>query len=337
MVNKMSISQGMPQQSNGGMATGMSATVQKDITASAQAPQLGELLQKIQGQYGEKEKPAREIKKTLDKDDFLRIMIAQMKNQDPTNPFKAEQMATEMAQFSSVEQLHNVNQNLTKMSAENKPLERLAMTNLIGKTVTVSRDRFPHNQGQSESLKFDLPKDAGQVKIAIVSETGEAILEKELGSSKKGEVSFQWDGKKSNSLVAGSGNYLFRIEAKDDQGRPILMDPSRKAKVVGLSFERGETVLLVGDTNYQDRVSFNHIIKIDMDDSNRSPAPEQKAPTLIPMQQAPTQIDAKAEVKPALQTIEAPMAADPVEKGFPNGLQNMDLSENKLEEKGERR
>ena len=63
-----------------------------------------------------------------------------MKFQDPTSPFKPEQMAAEMAQFTSVEQLQNVNQNLAKMSTANQPMERLAMTGLIGKTVTVDRD-----------------------------------------------------------------------------------------------------------------------------------------------------------------------------------------------------
>src|SRR3954467_1313029 len=124
---------------------------------AATAPKFGEVYNQIMTRYGEKTEKPREAKKTLGKDDFLRIMVTQMKNQDPTNPFKAEQMATEIAQFTSVEQLQNVNQNLNKMAAQNKPLENMAMTNLIGKTVTIDRERFPHLEGQPEALTFNLP------------------------------------------------------------------------------------------------------------------------------------------------------------------------------------
>src|SRR3954451_19142441 len=147
-------------------ATGASAGAggllneQKDTKVSPTEAKFGDVLQKIQTKYGAKPEKQREIKKTLGKDDFLRIMITQLKNQDPTSPFKAEQMATEMAQFTSVEQLQNVNQNLGKLQNTQQPLERLAMTNMIGKVVTIDRERFQHVEGQNESLSFNLPKDA---------------------------------------------------------------------------------------------------------------------------------------------------------------------------------
>src|SRR5690242_18247322 len=120
----------------------------KDAKEASTAPKFGEIFEKMQAKYGDKKDKHREIKNTFEKDDFLKIMITQMKNQDPTSPFKPEQMAQELAQFTSVEQLHNMNQNLNKLSTQNKPLEQLAMTNMIGKTVTVDRERFPHVQGQ---------------------------------------------------------------------------------------------------------------------------------------------------------------------------------------------
>jgi flagellar basal-body rod modification protein FlgD len=126
----------------------------KDSDRPSTDPQFGDVLSKIQSQYGAKADKPREIKKTLGKDDFLKIMITQMQHQDPTNPFKAEQMAQEMAQFTSVEQMQNMNSSLKQMAQQHNPLEKLAMTNLIGKTVTVDRDRFPHSEGENESLSF---------------------------------------------------------------------------------------------------------------------------------------------------------------------------------------
>ncbi len=207
------------------------------------------------------EKP-REIKKTLGKDDFLKIMITQMKNQDPTNPFKAEQMATEIAQFTSVEQLQNVNQNLLKMANQNKPFEQLAMTQMIGKFVTIDRSRFPHQEGQAESLSFQLSDPAQSVRMSIVNDLGEIIFEKDLGSQNKGTSSFTWDGMKSNTLPAGTSHYTLRVDAKNENGVPLQINPQIRSRIVGISFEGKEPVFLVGDSHHQDRVTLQNIIQV---------------------------------------------------------------------------
>lgn len=237
-----------------------------DQKESERGAKLGNVYQQMEAKFGEKEVKHREIKKTLDKDDFLKIMISQMKNQDPTNPFKPEQMASELAQFSSVEQLHNVNQNLTKMTAQNKPFEQLTMTNLIGKMVTVTKDKIPHIQGQGERLSFTLPKDAASVKVTLLSDSGEVAFEKDLGSQKQGEVTLNWDGKKSNLQLAGSGNFFVRVEAHDERDRPVEVNPQSRAKVIGVSFEHGEPIFLVGDSKRQDKVPFENIVRVEMAD-----------------------------------------------------------------------
>ncbi len=244
----------------------------KDAKEAQTAAKFGEVLNKIQAQYGAKAEKPREIKKQLGKDDFLRIMITQMKNQDPTNPFKAEQMAAEMAQFTSVEQLQNVNSNLNKMAGQNQPLERMAMTNLIGKTVTIDKERFAHVEGQNESLVYTLPKEAKEVKIAIIDEHGETVLEKDLGAQKSGENTFTWDGLKSNTLAAKNGNFLFKVDAKDEKGARVQTGGIGQARVVGVSFEAGgDPVFLVGDHLHQTKVGFKSIVRIE--DQGAAPAP----------------------------------------------------------------
>jgi len=244
-------------------AVGAAPEARRGQVESETAPQFGEILQKVQTQYGARPEKGREIKKTLGKDDFLRIMITQMKNQDPTNPFKAEQMAAEMAQFTTVEQLKNMNESLTRMSTSNQPLERMAMTGMIGKTVTVDRGRFPHQEGTNDSLSFGLSRDAATVKVELVDEHGETVLTKDLGKLKAGENSFAWDGKKLNSLPARTGSYMIRVEAADEQGARIDTNSVASSRVIGVSFEGAEPVFLIGDHLHQEKVTMKNIVRID--------------------------------------------------------------------------
>ncbi|MFZ9595695.1 MAG: flagellar hook assembly protein FlgD [Bdellovibrionia bacterium] len=232
---------------------------------SPSSVQFGDSLTRFQAQYGAKAERPREVKKTLDKDDFLKIMVTQMKNQDPLNPFKSEQMGTQIAQFTSVEQLQNANQNLGKIASQNRPLEQLAMTNLIGKVVTVDRERFPHVEGQNDLLSFHLTQDAKTLEAVLLSETGEEVYKKDLGETKAGPVTFSWDGIKSNSLPAKTGNYLMRITAKNDRDASIEVNPRVQARVIGVSFEGSEPVFLVGTAEHQEKVTLKNLAKIEMD------------------------------------------------------------------------
>lgn len=237
----------------------------KDQKTASTAPAFGDVWKKMQAEYGVKAEKPREIKKTLGKDDFLRIMVTQMQHQDPTSPFKADQMAQQMAQYASVEQLQNMNSQLSKMTTQNQPLERLAMTGLIGKVVTVDKERFPHTEGNKDTLGFELPKDAAQVTVSVVNDAGETMFSKELGSLKKGSQSYVWEGIKANTLPAKSGSYVYKIDAKDGKGVDIAINPKGQARVVGVSFEGKEPLLLIGDPANPQKIAMSSVSRIDSD------------------------------------------------------------------------
>ena len=245
-----------------GVAYGADAPTH-DLHESSTDPKFGKIFSEIQAKYGEKTEKPREIKKTLGKDDFLHIMITQMRHQDPTSPFKAEQFASEVAQFTNVEQLQNLNQKMERMTNSNQPLERLAMTNLIGKSITIDRERFVHTEGQVEPLAFSLGKDAASAKATVVSDAGEVVFEKDLGALKKGENNFNWDGLKTNTMRAKTGSYTMKIEAKDGNGATIPGQTQVKTRVAGVSFEGSEPVFLVGDINHPEKVAMKNIVRIE--------------------------------------------------------------------------
>jgi flagellar basal-body rod modification protein FlgD len=224
---------------------------------------FSDVYKNIQSQYSEKDKP-REIKKTLGKDDFLKIMVTQMKNQDPTNAFKAEQMAAQLAQFTSVEQLQNIDQNISKVLGKNKPIENMAMTHLIGKKVTIDKDKFNHTEGKSDQLNFNIPSDVYSLQIDVKNDSGEIVFSKDFGPTKQGSFDFNWDGVRSDLKVASSGNYSIQMDGKDQSGKKIDISARKTAQVMGVSFEGVDPVFLVGDAKHQDKITMKNIIKIEM-------------------------------------------------------------------------
>ncbi len=329
----------------GGLLSG-----QKDAKESAGNEKFGDLWKQIQTQYGAKPDKPREIKKTLGKDDFLRIMITQMKNQDPTNPFKAEEMATQMAQFASVEQLQNMNTSMSKMANANQPLERLAMTGLIGKTITIDRERFSHaSDNETASLGYTLDRPSKETKLKIISEQGETILEKDLGPQKAGENTFVWDGAKTNGMTTKPGNFIFKVEAVDAGGRAIAMQSKGQAKVVGVAFDGPEGLLLVGNPNSPSKITMRNVIRIDSAGGAEAPAIPGARSMASAMQgqgitsdavkpeegAAPAKAGLNVEARKALEAYEAAKTSvgknptpekneNPAEKGFPSGFSSGD-------------
>lgn len=246
-----------------GVQVESSRTVSEGAADSqATNPKFGDIWNKIMAKDGQAPEKPREVKKTLGKDDFLKLMISQLKFQDPSKPFEMEKMGSELAQLSNMEQLQNLNTTLKQMVTKDQPLERLAMTNLIGKTVVVDRDRFPHTEGQSEALHFNLPQDAAKVTVSVVDAAGEVVVEKDVGPSQKGENSFSWDGKKSNSMAAKTGSYTLMVKALDAHGGQIPVPKHVNAGVVGVSYEGSEPILLVGNPNSPDKLGLKQVVRI---------------------------------------------------------------------------
>lgn len=328
------------------------APIQKEETKRA----FSDVWNDIQAKMGGKEEKPREIKKTLDKDAFLKIMVTQMRQQDPTKPLDAEKMAAELAQIASVEQLQTVNKNIEKLTQNNQPAERLAMSGFIGKTVTVDRNRFEHVNEAKDMLGFNLTDDAASVKVALVSDTGETVLEKDLGPRRSGANEFIWDGKKGNSLAAKPGVYTLKIDARTENGAPVTTETRVKAHVTGVSFEGKEPVLVVGNGERTDKILLKNVIQVDGDSIPVAPKesnPQSKSSLAgkgqfftfekgvgsKPMDMNHLAPEAQAAIQKFVQkssgNAQVETASADVEKGFPNGLSESQASASPIEPNGE--
>lgn len=299
---------------------------------NAQAPSEREQLSEnsiaqFQARYGEKPKEARAVKKTLDKDDFMRIMITEMRHQDPTKPMDSDRMATQLAQITSVEQMKNIGGAIEKLSDKNTASDRLAMSGLIGKTVTVDKGRFSHQKGTLSAINFDLPEDASKVKLVIMNERGEDIAERELEPKKAGTNVYDWDGINSSNTSVPTGTYMVRVEAENANGNQLNVNTVSIDKVVGVSFEGGEPNLLVGDSKSPQKVPFRSVTRIESDGKTQPQVKKSSGPDALPsgLQDKLKLEMAKNNAAPAAEVDSldsAAVQAPSIAEGFPNGLQD---------------
>lgn len=243
----------------------------------------GDILKKLQQQSALPEDKRDPVKK-LGKDEFFKIMITQMKNQDPTNPYKNEELAAHLAQFTSLEQMLNMNQNLEKLMESQFPLQKLGAAGLIGKTISTDSSQFAHTEGKFSGLNFDLPTDAAKAKIAIMNGKGEVIRELDQTNLMKGGNKVEWDGKRSNNMMAPTGTYSIRVTAESAEGKSVPISTKKKHEVFGVSFDGKETVLLVGNSKTPEKVLLRAVTSVE-DLHEKGPAKAAEANALLKMAQ----------------------------------------------------
>jgi flagellar basal-body rod modification protein FlgD len=182
----------------------------------------------------------------MDKDAFMKLMLAQMKNQDPTNPMQSHEMAAQLAQFTSVEQMQNMNKNLEEMKMAQRPTESFQALNYIGKAVAGDSSKIMRQKGDvGHDVSFQLLSNADEVEIKIKNQNGEVIRKEVLGSLKKGDNQWSWNGQDERGHVVPSGEYTVVMDAKN-QGAKVGLKTDFSGVISGINYTNEGPVLMVG-------------------------------------------------------------------------------------------
>ncbi|MBP9211486.1 MAG: flagellar hook capping protein [Bacteroidetes bacterium] len=191
---------------------------------------------------------ARAPKSTLGKQDFLNLLVMQMKHQDPLDPMKGTEFAAQLAQFSSLEQLTNLNSSMTASLDANAILAQSINNGLsatfIGKNVRAAVDTFRYTGSGEVQMGYTLPKDAETVTIKIYDSSGN-LVKTMTGDTDKGENTLEWDGTTVKEEYVAEGEYHFTVEAKDSNGTTIPTDSYIFGEIAGVRFKPEGTVFVI--------------------------------------------------------------------------------------------
>lgn len=191
---------------------------------------------------------ARESNEELGKTQFLELMIAQLENQDPLDPAKNEDFIAQLAQFSTVEGIENLNTGVANMAAALQSSLTLQSASLVGRSVLVSADR-----GLSTELGMagtvELAADVGELLIDIKDANGSLVTQLNLGAQSAGVVRFGWDGSSADGQPTAPALYgVTAYSALGDVSRPFPANLPNRVMGVTLG-EGGVTANLLGGTS----------------------------------------------------------------------------------------
>ncbi|QLY25046.1 flagellar hook assembly protein FlgD [Bdellovibrio sp. KM01] len=196
--------------------------------------------------------PTKKVRTTgnpnLDKDAFFKLMLAQMKNQDPTNPMKSHEMAAQLANFSSLEQMQNMNKTLEELKNAQKPSENFQALNLIGKAVAGDSSKIVRGLNDKEhDFKFNLPMAAEEVTVKVRDADGAVVRTYNLKGLKQGDNKLTWNGEDEKGMKAAVGEYQFIAEAKTADGKKLGIKTDFDGLITGVSYSSEGPVLNVGN------------------------------------------------------------------------------------------
>lgn len=205
-------------------------------------------------------------KSVLGKDDFLKLLTNQLRYQDPMNPMKGAEFASQLAQFSSVEQLSNISNSLADSINANYVLTQAINNGLsaayVGKEVRAINDTVklgPPGDGlRTVKLGYTLASAANTVKVVIKDAQGHVVRSMPVTGTDKGDNTFTWDGRNDDGGDVPAGKYTFSVEAKDANNKTIAASQFTFGRVTSVRFTPDGTKFVI---NGQE-ISLGNILEI---------------------------------------------------------------------------
>lgn len=180
-------------------------------------------------------------KDVVNKDQFLTMLIAQLQNQDPLNPVDGTDFTAQLAQFSSLEQLTNMNTNLETLFANQLISNRVESVNLIGKEITALGNTVQVD-GTPVTISYSLPEDVSAGTIDIYGPDGNIVKSIEFNNQQAGTNSVEWD-----CQGVENGICQFTVLAENSAGTPVHADTLITGQATGVTFEGNTSYILVGE------------------------------------------------------------------------------------------
>jgi len=182
----------------------------------------------------------------LNKDDFMKLFIAQLQYQDPLKPQDASAMLDQLSQMSLVEQSYNSNTALNNLLTAQNNSTTMNSVSFIGKNVKANGNAIAFDGQLHPYLQFSSSVPATSATVTISDASGRIVRTETLGAQTVGDASFSWDGRDTSGALLPAGKYTFSVNETPTSGAPVAATTYTTGRIDGVSFVNGVPMLLIG-------------------------------------------------------------------------------------------
>lgn len=185
----------------------------------------------------------------LDQIDFLQMLMAQMRNQDPMSPMDSQEYAAQLAQFSSVQELTAIKESLEESINMNLLMTQSINGNLaaalVGKTVRAQNNTVEVSGTSGADLRYALGAAATNVQIEVLNSSGEVVRTISANAQAAGNAAVYWDGRDQNGNQVPNGDYTFNVTASDADGKEVAATTYIQGVVTAINYSEDGVSLTV--------------------------------------------------------------------------------------------
>ena len=181
----------------------------------------------------------------LDKDSFLKLLVAQISHQDPLSPMQGTEFVTQLSQFAMVEQSIAQSTSLSTLSNQIGGVANNEATSLVGKTVTLRGRALAFDGTNAATTSVNLASATASTKVDIVDANGDVVRSLDMGGKAAGQMSITWDGKMANGQKAPAGSYTVKVTAQDATGAAVTAAQDVTGTVKSIGFDKGYPELVL--------------------------------------------------------------------------------------------
>ena len=184
----------------------------------------------------------------LKSEDFMKLLIAQLQNQDPQAPVDTKELVTQLSQLTGVQQLTAMTSKMDGLTSAMNGMAANQSASLIGKKVEAKGDTVHLDATGVTTTAVNFQQNAAKVSVNVVNEAGRVVRTIDMPPQPAGVVAIEWDGKADNLERAAPGTYTIAVSAKDGNDNPVDTDMKVTGVVSGVSYEHGAPELVLGTT-----------------------------------------------------------------------------------------
>ncbi|MFE8153174.1 flagellar hook assembly protein FlgD [Brenneria goodwinii] len=179
--------------------------------------------------------------------EFLTLLVAQLQNQDPTDPMDNSQLTSQLAQISTLSGIEKLNTTLGSISGQLDTSQALQASTLIGHGVLISGNSIVVGENSSVTpFGIELDSAASNVTVTIKNSSGSTIRTVSLGEQSAGIQTYSWDGTDDSGTAVAEGSYTYTVTATSSAGSSVVATPLKYALVYGVNTSSDGSTLNLG-------------------------------------------------------------------------------------------